>query len=316
MNGLVPESVVFDAANGNGAKIAGFYYPSSAEKIRGVIQICHGMAEYIGRYEEFISYLNEAGFHVCGIDMQGHGKTYELNKGLGYPKGYFGKGKSAADDVVKDIMELHRLARVRFGEDIPYMIYGHSMGSFIVRTIFSTHEYACEFSKFVFSSTMGPNPAIGFARFMAGAACLFGGSKREGKLLNAIAFGSYCKRIENPKTPGDWISSDPEEVRIYFDDPMCGFTFTNEGFSVLFRFVSFIQSAKAYQNLAQVPCLFTYGSDDPVGSYGTGVEKVISKMKQYGARVYSRNYGPYRHEIQHEPVRTDYFRDVVDFYNG
>ena len=314
MAGLIPESVVFDAANGNGAKIAGFCYPSSAEEIRGVVQICHGMAEHIGRYEEFISYLNEAGFHVCGIDMQGHGKTYELNKGLGYPKGYFGQGKSAASDTVKDIMEMHRLARVRFGENVPYVIYGHSMGSFIVRTIFSTPEYACEFSKFVFSSTMGPNPAIGFARFMAGTACLFGGAKKEGKLLNAVAFGSYCKRIENPNTPGDWISSDPEEVKNYFADPMCGFTFTNGGFSVLFRFVSFIQSSKAYQNLAEVPCLFTYGSDDPVGSYGTGVEKVISKMKQYGARAHSRNYGPYRHEIQHEPVRGDYFRDIVDFY--
>ena len=77
----------------------------------------------------------------------------------------------------------------------------------------------------------------------------------------------------------------------------------------------FIQSIKAYQNLSEAPCLFTYGSEDPVGSYGTGVEKVISKMKQYGARAQSRNYGPYRHEIQHEPVRDVYFRDITDFLN-
>ena len=146
MSVLQCEKIVFDAANGNGAKIAGSYYPSSASEIKGVIQICHGMAEYLSRFEKLIVKLNEAGYHVCGIDMQGHGKTYELNQGLGYPKGYFGKGRKAADDTVKDIMEMHRLARVRFGENIPYMIYGHSMGSFIVRLIYSTPEYACEFS--------------------------------------------------------------------------------------------------------------------------------------------------------------------------
>ena len=307
------EKVVFNAANGNGAKIAGRYYPSSAEKIKGVVQICHGMAEYLGRYEEFISFLNDAGYHVCGMDMPGHGDTYELNKSAGCPKGYFGKGRTDALDLIKDEMELHRLARVRFGENIPYVIYGHSMGSAVVRTIFSTLEYSSDFSKYVFSSTMGPNPAIGLAKFLAGTACLFGGGAKEGKLLDKLAFGSYCKRIKDAKTPMDWLSTEPEEVRIYNEDPMCGFSFTNEGYGVLFKLIGFIQSSKAYHNLSESPCLFTYGSEDPVGSYGTGVEKIISKMRHYGVRAMAKNYGPYRHEIQHEPVRGDYFRDIVEF---
>ena len=312
---LVFEKVTFDAANGNGAKIAGRYYPSSAEEIKGVVQICHGMAEYIARYEEFIGYLNEAGYHVCGIDMLGHGDTYEINKSLGYPKGYFGKGKQDAKDTVKDIMEMRRLARVRFGEDIPYYLYGHSMGSAVVRTIYSTPEYSCEFSKFVFSSTMGPNSAIGLAKFIAGTACLTGGAAKEGKLIDRLAFGSYCKRIKDPVSPMDWLSTEPEEVRIYNEDPMCGYSFTNEGYGVLFKLIGFIQSSKAYQNLAKAPCLFTYGSEDPVGDYGEGVEKVISRMKANGARVSARRYDSFRHAIQHEPVRVDYFRDIIDFLN-
>lgn len=315
MSGLQCEKVVFDAANGNGAKIAGFYYPSSAGEIRGVVQICHGMAEYLSRYEKFIENLNAAGFHVCGIDMQGHGKTYELNEGIGYPKGYFGKGGRAASDTLKDVMEMHRLARVRFGENVPYYLYGHSMGSFVARAIFSTPEYACEFSKFVFSSTIGPNPAVGFGRFMAGTACLFGCAKKQNRLLDAIAFGSYCKRIENPSTPFDWLSTVPESVKEYIEDPLCGFGFTNGGFSVLFNYVSFIQSSKAFGNLSESPCLFAYANDDPVGSYGKGVEKVFSKMKHYGARAHARNYGPYRHELLNEPVCGDYIRDVIDFLN-
>lgn len=316
MAGLIPEKIVFDASNGNGARIAGYYYPSSAAEIRGVIQICHGMAEYMSRFEKMIERFNEAGYHVCGIDMQGHGKTYELNKELGYPKGFFGKGRTASDDTLKDVMEMHRLACVRFGEGIPYYIYGHSMGSFVVRSIFSIPEYSCEFSKFVFSSTIGRNPAIGLGRFISGAVCFLGCSRFKGHFLNLIAFGSYNKRIKHPNTVADWICSQNEVVKAYLADPMCGFTFTNNGFDVLFRYVSFIQSNKAYQNLSDAPCFFPYASEDPVGGYGTGVEAVISKMKQNGAHVSSHDYGPYRHELINEPVADEYIRDLLDFYNG
>ena len=311
--GLDFEKVIFDASNGNGAKIAGRYYPSNAKEIKGVVQICHGMMEHLGRYEEFIAFLNSAGYHVCGIEMMGHGGTYELNKGLGYPKGYFGQGKNDAADTIRDIMEMRRLARVRFGEDTRYLLYGHSMGAIIARYIYSSPEYSCEFSKYVFSSTSGPNPAVGFGRFLSEAACLFGGAKKKGKLINKLAFGSYGRRIENPICSSDWLSTDPMEVQIYLHDPMCGFTFTNEGFRVLFKIAGFVQSAKAYQNLSDAPCFFTYGSEDPVGGYAKGVGKIIVKMKQYGRGVLAKCYVPYRHEIQHEPVRGDYFRDIVDF---
>lgn len=310
--GLDFEKVIFDAANGNGAKIAGRYYPSNAGNIKGVVQICHGMAEHLGRYEELISYLNNAGYHVCGIDMPGHGDTYELNKDKGYPKGYFGKGKTDAEDLIKDVMELHRLALVRFGK-VPHYLYGHSMGSAVVRTIFSRPEYSCEFSKFIFSSTMGPNHAIGIARFLTGCGCFFGGARKGNALIDKLAFGSYCKRIKDPKTPKDWLSTDPEEIRKYNEDPMCGFSFTNEGYGVLFKLISFIQSSKAYQNQSGKPCLFTYGNNDPVGNYGKGVREAIRKTNQHGANTYVKCYGPYRHEIQHEPVRKDYFRDIVNF---
>lgn len=311
--GLDFEKVIFDAANGNGAKIVGRYYPSYVQEIKGVVQICHGMMEHLGRYEEFIAFLNSAGYHVYGIDMMGHGLTYELNKDLGYPKGYFGQGKSDAADTIRDIMEMRRLARVRFGEQAKYMLYGHSMGAIIARYIYSTPEYSCEFSKYVFSSTAAPNPAIGFGRFLSASACLFGGAKKKAKLINKLAFGSYCKRIDNPVCSADWLSTDPMEVQIYLHDPMCGFTFTNEGFGVLFKIAGYVQSAKAYQNLGQAPCFFTYGSEDPVGGYAKGVGKIIVKMKQYGRGVLAKCYASYRHEIQHEPIRGEYFRDIAGF---
>jgi alpha-beta hydrolase superfamily lysophospholipase len=97
---------------------------------------------------------------------------------------------------------------------------------------------------------------------------------------------------------------------------MCGFTFTNDGFRTLFGLISFIQSKEAYAVVPDIPCMFTYGNEDPVGSYGEGVEKVIASMKEHGANVKSKSYGPYRHEIQNEPVKEEYFADLTAFFDS
>lgn len=317
MSQLYPERKIFVSSIGNGFKIAGFFYPSSAEKIKGVVQICHGMAEYIARYEEMIERFNEAGYHVCGMDMPGHGETYELNKDKGYPKGYFGGVKDSWRVLLTDIMGLHEYAVERFGrEGLKYILYGHSMGSFVVRSVFSTPRYSKQFDAFVFASTMGPNPAVGMGKFLASAACVFGCKKVKNHLLNAIAFGSYNKHIKNPRTYNDWLSTIPGEVDKYVEDPMCGFTFTSEGFKTLFSLVAFMQSEEAYALISDRPCFFTYGTEDPVGGYGAGVEKVIAKMKEAGASLKSKNYGPYRHEIQNEPVKEEYFADLIEFFDS
>ena len=96
------EKIIFDASIGGGNKIQGYIYPTDNEEPKGVIQICHGMSEYIERYEPMISFLNSNGWHVCGMDMLGHGGTYELNKGNDMPLGYFGEGKSAIFMTIAD----------------------------------------------------------------------------------------------------------------------------------------------------------------------------------------------------------------------
>lgn len=317
MSQLNPEKKIFVSSIGGDVKIAGFFYPSSAKKIKGVVQICHGMAEYIARYEEMIERFNEVGYHVCGMDMPGHGETYELNKDKGFPKGYFGGKKNAWQILLTDEMGMHEYAVERFGkEGLEYILYGHSMGSFVVRAIFSTARYNRQFDKYVFASTMGPNPAVGMGKFLASAACVLGGKKAKNHLLNAISFGSYNKHIEKPRTYNDWLSTIPEEVDKYVEDPMCGFTFTSDGFRTLFSLVAFIQSDEAYAMIADRPCFFTYGTEDPVGGYGAGVEKVIASMKEAGADLKTKNYGPYRHEIQNEPVKEEYFSDLIEFFDS
>jgi Lysophospholipase len=312
------ESLVFDAATGGGNKIAAFFCPTDVKKdgkSKGVIQICHGMADYFGRYDEMTEYLNGAGFDVCGMDMMGHGQTYELNKQNDMPLGYFGDSDDSAMCILKDEMTLHGKAKERFGSDIPYIIYGHSMGSFVVRNIYITPEYAREFDAFVFASTMGSNPAVGLGIMMSQQESrIFGRKKRPGKVLDKIAFRTYNKRIDNPKTNFDWVSSDEAAVAKYVQDPHAGFMFTNKGFNDLFKLVERMQRKDAYDHVDPGKAVFIpYGEDDPVGDYGEGVRDVCEILRSKGIIVMERSYGHYRHEIQNESVRWVYFKDIAEF---
>jgi len=312
------ERIIFDAAVGDGNKIAAFISPSAVDpaELKGVFQICHGMSDHYGRYDEMIEYLNEAGWHVCGMDMLGHGQTYGLNEDNEMPKGYFGDEADSELCILRDEMELHRIVKDRYGRDLSYVLYGHSMGSFVVRNIYITPDYAKEFDRFIFSSTMGPNMAVGFGIFLARLCCLMGLKKKPGRLVNKIAFSQYNKQIEDAKTDYDWLTRDDSEVQKFIADEMCVFTFTYKGFMDLFKLVRRQQSAKAYRKLPNKPVFLVYGDDDPVGDYGEGVRKVIDRLEEAGAQVNSKDYGHFRHELHHESVRRELFDDIVKFAEG
>lgn len=311
------ESVTFEASVGGGNRIAGFFCPRADESVKskGVIQVCHGMADYFGRYDEMTEYLNSQGFDVCGMDMMGHGGTYDLNKDNDMPLGYFGDAEDSHMCILKDEMTLHAMSVARFGADVPYILYGHSMGSFVARNIYITPEYARGFEAFVFASTMGPNPAVGVGiRMSDQESRIFGRKKRPGKVLDKIAFGTYNRRIDSPKTNFDWVSSDDEAVAKYVADPHAGFLFTNKGFNDLFKLVDRMQRKDAYDHIDPgKPVLVTYGEDDPVGNYGDGVREVCEILRSKGIIVMARNYGHFRHEIQNESVRWKYFKDIARF---
>ena len=43
----------------------------------GIVQIVHGIAEFVERYDEFAEYLNSQGYLVVAEDHMGHGKSIE-----------------------------------------------------------------------------------------------------------------------------------------------------------------------------------------------------------------------------------------------
>lgn len=59
------------------------WMPESGE-YRAVLQITHGMVEYIERYKPFAEFLNDQGVLVVGHDHLGHGASVASEEELGY----------------------------------------------------------------------------------------------------------------------------------------------------------------------------------------------------------------------------------------
>ena len=98
-----------------------------------VLQICHGMIEYIDRYDGFARYMAERCFVVVGNDHLGHGKSVCTDDDLG-----FFKDKNPGEALAKDAHHLTVLIKKMY-PGIPYYLAGHSMGSFVTR------RYICDY---------------------------------------------------------------------------------------------------------------------------------------------------------------------------
>ena len=273
---------------------------------RAVVQIVHGMAEHMLRYSDIAEYLTALGYAVYGEDHLGHGASINRD-GI---KGYF-----AAEDgwtkVVTDTMKLHENAKADF-PNAKFVLYGHSMGSFLARTIAA--RFPNEFGAYIFSGTAGKNPVLAIAKALANSHVKKTGGKTPDDQLNGMAFGAYNKRIKNARTPVDWLTNDTEVVDAYVKDDLCGFTFTSAAFRDMFDGLGEVAGKKWAQKVANVPIYLLAGKQDPVGNYGKGVIEVCDDLKKTGhTKVVLQLYEDGRHEMHNELNREEVYRGIAAF---
>lgn len=302
---MVKEEFYFDSRDGESKIHAVRYRPEDPGKIRCVLQVVHGMAEYAERYEEFAAFLVERGFVVTGDDHLGHGKSVG-DKGK---QGYFCE-QDPATVLVRDEHRLKKVTEEAFPH-VPYVIMGHSMGSFITR------NYICRYGSgiaaaIIMGTGMQPKAVLGMAKILVRLQKLFCGSKHVSRLIDKMAFGGYNKEIPNPRTAFDWLSRDEERVDRYLADPDCGFPFTVNGFGALFTLVSRLYSPENLKAIPKkLPVLMISGDADPVGDYGKGVRKAYDSLKTAGLEDISlKLYQGGRHELLNESNRTQVMEDV------
>ena len=266
---------------------------------RAVVQIVHGVAEYVGRYDHVARFLTERGFLVCGEDHLGHGKTVDDGK-----YGYFGP-RGGWDLVARDIRRLRELQGEKY-PGVPYVMLGHSMGSFLTRTYLIRWPGTVDGA--VLSGTgQEPAPLVALGKALAGGLCLLRGGDSVSPLVNAMSLGAYNKKFAPNRTGADWISRDEAVVDAYLKDPLCTFMPTVAMFRDMMGGLQYIADRN---NLARMdketPVYFLSGDRDPVGAMGKGVEKVVRMFRKAGCRDVSvKLYPEGRHEMFNELNRDE-----------
>jgi len=279
------------------------------EDARAVVQIVHGIGEHVLRYDEMADYLNGQGIAVVAEDHMGHGSS-DGEDGL---RGYFCGGWFAAVDDSAKLME--RAKQMYPG--VPYFLFGHSMGSFMVRTMlarFPEMELAgCVICGTGWQSEALLAAAIPLCKFF----CRKGGDKKPNPTLQELMFGNYNKRVEHVRTPSDWLTRDEKIVDAYEKDPLCGFVPTAGLARDMLMGISYIQKKDTLLRMnRQIPCFFVAGGDDPVGDYGKSVRYTVEAFKKAGMEhVSCRIYPLARHEIHNEINRYEVFEDLVEWFD-
>ena len=303
--GFDKEEWKYPSADGVRTVNATVYLPHKEPK--AVVQISHGMCEYIDRYQPFMTYLAEHDFLVCGNDHIGHGRS------IGSPimKGDFGP-ENGPKNLVKDVHTLTKKVREQY-PDTPYFLLGHSMGSFVARLYMAAYPDLLD--GVILSGTAGPNPAVKGGILLARLIAATKGKNYRSVQLDKLAFGRFNDRILDRRTDKDWLTRDNQVVSQYRRDPNCMFLFTAKGYEDLFTMSSWANHPDwAVRVRKDLPILLLSGDMDPVGDYGKGVSKVYEMLLDAGVKdVNLRLYRDGRHEMLNEVNRDQVYADILQW---
>ena len=272
---------------------------------KAVLQIVHGIAEYVHRYNDFAEFLAENGIAVVGEDHLGHGKSVSE----GAPHIYFAK-KDGWNKVVSDIHSLREICGKKFS-GVPYFMMGHSMGSFLTRTYLI--KYPGDIDGAVIMGTGQQSSAL-----IAGGKAIgtligkLNGFDKPHDVVTNLAFGSYTKGIENVRTPLDWLSASEENVDRYIADPKCGEDATVGLFLDLLGGIGFIRKQENVDKMdVTKPVLFIAGEKDPVGDCGKGVKAAFETFHKAGVKDLTlKLYPNLRHEILNEDCKQEVYEYI------
>lgn len=273
----------------------------------GVLQIVHGMAEYIDRYDNFAKYMTEHGFNVIGHDHLGHGHSVSDE----HDYGFFAE-ENGDKIIIEDMHSVTQYAREKW-EELPNFILGHSMGSFCLR------QYLTKYSNDVFGAIiMGtgwiPSAAALLGKTIATNTCKSKGSHTVNPLLIKLTLEPYNKPFAPARTNCDWLSRDEKQVDLYVNDKLCGFDFTAGAYKDFFTVLEKIAKNRQLIGMRKsLPILITSGSVDPVGGK-KACEKLNVQYKRCGIDdVTLKLWENDRHEILNELDKSDVYDYIYNW---
>lgn len=273
-------------------------------KIKGIFQISHGMAEHKERYYKFMEYLAKNGYVTVINDHRGHGKSVKNNDDLGY---FY---DNSAEYIVEDLHQITKLMKEQYLNK-PVILFGHSMGSMVVRKYIK--KYDDEIDKLIICGSPSRNKYAKVGLNTAKLVEKLKGEKYRSKFIQKLAFGSYSSKKE--KSENSWICNNEETVNNYDKDELCGFTFTANGFQNLFGLMIDVYDKNGWKlNNKNLPILFIAGSNDPVIINKEKWLESQKKLKNLGYNnIQNKLYDEMRHEILNEKESNFVYEDILDF---
>ncbi len=300
------EEFYFDSRDGKHKIRALKWIPDTEVKL--VLQLVHGMAEHIERYDAFAAFMAEKGILVVANDHLGHGKSVNEKKEWGY----FCE-KDPLTTVVRDI---HRLKKITQEENPgkPYIILGHSMGSLLLRNYL--FQYGGGIDGAILTGTASQpalitKPGLLVLHLIG----LFKGKKYRSPFASKLVNGDCNGRISAKRTEFDWLTTDEKIVDRYIADEACGYLFTINGYLTLVKSVDRLNSKKLCAQMPKdLPVLFLSGEEDPVGNYGKGVKRAYEQFICAGMKnTQMKLYPGFRHEILNENGKETVYEDILAF---
>jgi len=274
----------------------------------GVVQVVHGMSEHIERYDDFARFLVSQGYLVAGHDHIGHGQSSPREEWGTLPL------KNGRECLVEDVHSLRTLVSGIVAPDTPYFIFGHSMGSFVLRCYLGEHAEGLAGAIICGTGTVAPAASAG-GRTLARLLARLRGTGYRSAFLHKMADGGYASQIEDRQTDLDWLSYNRANVERYIADEACGFPFATSGYATLTDLTATCcDPSWPARYPAGLPLLFIAGDADPVGDCGKGVRQAVDQAKLAGCTDVSCTiYDHMRHEILNEDEHQKVYDDVLNW---
>lgn len=289
-----------------------FFEPTaSATEIKATLLVVHGMSEHSGRYADFAQFLADKGIAVATYDQLGHGKTVKSASELGF----FGE-EHPVQSLLKDVIVMADSLKAKHPE-VPHFIMGHSMGSFIVRTVMKHHS-----QDFAGAILMGSADADPLAKVILPINQLLAkvAPKKPNTLFAKAMNKIFNSKLDNRISSSDfaWLSENQASIDAYEADPLAGFDFTNNGYMTLFNLMESALNKNWANTIAKdFPMLFISGKNDPVGNMGKGIDKVVNRLNEQGFTSVEVNLYPHmRHEPLHELEKQLVYQDILEWMNS
>lgn len=274
-----------------------------------ILQIIHGMNEYIERYDAFASYLAERGVLVVGDDHLGHGKS--VPEGGTY--GYFCENDPATV-LVRDEHRLKKLVESKYPKT-PYLILGHSMGSFILRNYITRYGSGIDGAIICGTGTPAEKELIAgsVVTWILGKLC---GPRYVSRFVYQMTNRAYMDGKGKNCSEFDWICSDPDVVKAYEKDPLCGgFTFTVSAYHTLYELARRMKKKENMDKIPKkLPVLIVSGAEDPVGEKGVAPKQLYDAyLNMDMTKVSLKLYNGARHEILNEKIKETIYEELYSW---